>query len=251
MPRARGVRQIRRGDVEVAVGYVRVSTDEQKLGPEAQRLGIQAWCSRHKIRLVSTCSDADGVSGSAMPTDRPGFNAALRAVHAHNAGWLVVLVRDRISREPHHAGHAETLVEQLGCRLVSTDEAPDVSVSPEALMMRSFRDIAAKLEKSSTQSRIRAALGVKRARGERVGSVPYGWVADREGPRRRGDAPARLVEQPEEQRAIQRILDLHNTGMSLRRIARVLEDEGLPCRGAQWYHVTVRRILVEALPPSP
>ena len=74
--------------------------------------------------------------------------------------------------------------------------------------------------------------------------IPYGWSADRDGPRRKkSDAPARLIENPEEQQAIRRILELHGLGVSLRRIAGALAAEGYPCRGTQWYHVTVRRIL--------
>lgn len=47
----------RTGDAKAAVGYLRVSTDEQNLGPEAQRAAILAWALRNGVTVVAWCSD--------------------------------------------------------------------------------------------------------------------------------------------------------------------------------------------------
>lgn len=39
----------RPGDPKRAVAYLRVSTDEQRLGPEAQRAAIAAWGAREGV----------------------------------------------------------------------------------------------------------------------------------------------------------------------------------------------------------
>ena len=50
MPRRRRKRD---PDPKKAIGYIRVSTDEQMLGPGAQRDAIEAWCARHDAELVA------------------------------------------------------------------------------------------------------------------------------------------------------------------------------------------------------
>ena len=55
-------RVTRPGNPLSAVAYLRVSTDEQKLGPEAQRAAIQSWANREGVSVVAWHTDA-GVSG--------------------------------------------------------------------------------------------------------------------------------------------------------------------------------------------
>ncbi len=60
-------------DPKKVVGYVRVSTDEQALGPEAQKTALEAWCKAQGARLVAVCEDI-GVSGATSLEKRPGLN---------------------------------------------------------------------------------------------------------------------------------------------------------------------------------
>lgn len=60
-------RRKRAADPGKVVGYVRVSTDEQALGPEAQRAALEAWCSAHQAALVAVFSDL-GVSRAPAPS---------------------------------------------------------------------------------------------------------------------------------------------------------------------------------------
>ena len=63
-------RSSRRGDPAVAVAYLRVSTDEQRLGPDAQRAAIEVWAARAGVRVASWHCD-QGVSGGAAIDARP------------------------------------------------------------------------------------------------------------------------------------------------------------------------------------
>ena len=75
-------------DSRSAVAYLRVSTDEQHLGPEAQRAAIVAWAAREGVNVVAWHTDA-GVSGAAEIAKRPALLAALADLRAHRAGVLV------------------------------------------------------------------------------------------------------------------------------------------------------------------
>jgi hypothetical protein len=52
----------RPGNPTVAIGYVRVSTSAQELGPEAQRAQVEAWAVREGIQVAAWFVDA-GVRG--------------------------------------------------------------------------------------------------------------------------------------------------------------------------------------------
>ena len=67
--------------------------------------------------------------------------------------------------------------------------------------------------------------------------TPYGQRVD-------PNDPALLVDNPEEQAVIRRIVAEQKAGRGLREIARGLTRDGVPCRGkSRWHHVAVGRIL--------
>lgn len=47
------MKRARKGDGSVAIGYLRVSTEDQRLGPEAQRDAIAAWAERAGIAVAA------------------------------------------------------------------------------------------------------------------------------------------------------------------------------------------------------
>jgi hypothetical protein len=82
------------GDERKAVAYVRVSTEEQLLGPKAQEDAIRAWSEKRGVSVVGWHVD-QGVSGGTELGDRPGLMSALDALRDERAGLLVVAKRDR------------------------------------------------------------------------------------------------------------------------------------------------------------
>ena len=64
-----------------AIGYVRVSTEEQTNGVslEAQEAKIRAWCTLHDAELVAIYRD-EGISGYKGRDSRPGLDMALKQV---------------------------------------------------------------------------------------------------------------------------------------------------------------------------
>src|SRR5271169_2405340 len=60
------------GHPNVAVAYLRASTDEQRLSPEAQRACIRAWAIREDARVAAWYADR-GVCSVAPIADRPAL----------------------------------------------------------------------------------------------------------------------------------------------------------------------------------
>src|SRR5262245_44460737 len=58
-------------DPRKALGYIRVSTDEQYLSPEAQRADIEAYCAARGLRLMAVVEDR--ISGKVAPSCRPAW----------------------------------------------------------------------------------------------------------------------------------------------------------------------------------
>ena len=86
------------GNPRVAIAYLRASKDEQRLSPEAQRAGIEAWAERESICVTAWCVD-QGVRSVSPVARRPALRAALVALRRHRAGVLVVAKRDRVARD--------------------------------------------------------------------------------------------------------------------------------------------------------
>ncbi len=217
-------------DPALAVAYVRVSTDEQQLGPEAQRAAIEAWAAGRGIRIVAWCEDL-GVSGGARIEKCTGLLAALEALEAHAAGTLIVHKRDRLARDLVKAAAIEALAERHGANVVTTEGDESGAGDPNAWLLKSLKDMFATYERLVIGARTRAALAVKKNRGERVGQVPYGY--------RVADDGRRLEVDPNEQAVIARVRALRADGLTLDRIAAALEAE----LGGRWYPMRVSRIL--------
>jgi DNA invertase Pin-like site-specific DNA recombinase len=232
---ARGRRgSAKAGDAKVAVAYLRVSTDEQHLGPEAQRAAVKRWAEASGARVAAWHTDA-GVSGGAALDRRPALISALDGLREHGAGVLVVAKRDRLARDVVLAAQIESLAQRAGARVVSAageGEGDD----PSAMLMRRLVDAFAEYERALIRARTRAALAVKKERGERAGCVPFG--------RRVGPDGKRLEPDEREIAVVAAALELRASGLSQRAVARELAALGCVGRsGRPLGQTQVARIL--------
>jgi DNA invertase Pin-like site-specific DNA recombinase len=221
-------KRIQPGDPKVAVGYIRVSTDEQSLGPEAQRNAIEKWAQARGVRVAVVFEDF-GISGGASAEKRPGLLAALAALRENNAGLLVAAKRDRIARDTVIAAMVEQAAQRAGAVLTTADGASD-GVGPEGALMRGIVDVFAAYERGVIKSRTKAALGVKKARNECVGQVPYGFELAADG--------VHLAEAAAEQAKIETIRALRTSGLSLRRVTAECSRLGLVSRSGKPFMLT-------------
>ena len=97
---------------------------------------------------------------------------------------------------------------------------------------------AAEMERNLTRERTRSALAVKKANGERVGAIPYGYDLAADG--------QTLVPNEGEQAVIGEIRAMRAGGMRLQPIARTLSARGVPTKTGKsgaWSHQAIARIL--------
>lgn len=204
-----------------AIGYVRVSTNEQAasgLGLEGQRAAIVATAARLGAELVAVHEDA-GLSGALSLEDRPGLLAAVGELRRGDV--LVVAKRDRLGRDVVAVALLERLVARRGARIVSAAGEGTESDNPGDVLMRRLLDAFAEHERLLIGARTKAALKAKRARGERAGNVPFGFKAESDG---------RLVEEPRERAVIALVRELRAEGATVRGIVEALEARGVTGR---------------------
>ena len=217
-----------------AVAYLRVSTEDQALGPEAQRASIETWAARQGIAVATWHTD-QGVSGGSPIEDRPALLAALRDIEDQRAAHLVVAKWDRVARDVMIAAMVERMAERLGARVVSADGV-GAGDGPEAALMRSIVQAFAAYERALIRIRTKAAMKALRAKGQWCGEAPFGF--------RLGEDGRTLVEDLQEQRAILTARQLRERGKwPFQRIADELARQGLHPRGARWYPMTVARMV--------
>lgn len=202
------------------VAYLRVSTAEQHLGPEAQRASIVAWAAREGVTIVAWHAD-QGVSGGSEIDDRPGLVAALGQLRADRAGVFVIAKRDRLARDTYIAATIERAVARCHAKVVCADGVGN-GESPADAFMRSILDAAAAYERALIRARTKAALGVKKERGECTGAPPYGFRLDEDG--------KRLVRDEGEQAAIAALRTLRAEGLSFRALRREATARGFLSR---------------------
>ena len=223
-----------------AFSYVRVSTDEQTksgLGLDAQREAIQRTADRLEMPLVAEFAD-EGVSGGCSFDKRLGLIRALDTLRKSDV--LIVAKSDRLARDVMLSAWIEKEVTKRGARIVSAagegTENEDVN-DPTSLLMRRIVAAFAEYERSLIRARTKAALAVKRKRGEKTGGdVPFGFRLARD--------RKTLLHHKREQAIIGRIRRMRDGGKTLRTIADALNKDGVKTkRGKHWMAQTVSNTL--------
>ena len=229
--------KLRKANQVKAIAYLRVSTDEQTLGMEAQRQAITGWAKRQGASIVAWFDDM-GISGGADLENRPGMLAALAAVREMKAELLVAAKADRIARDVYVAELVKRELRKAGASLALVEGIS--GDDPFSEMAATVMDAAARLERRMIAARTKAALAVKKAQGQRIsGAMPYGFQLGSDG--------KTLDPCPAEQAALARMTELRRQGMGGRRIAAVLVAEGFQARGKVWHPITVQRMADRAL----
>lgn len=227
-------------DSSKAVAYLRVSTEDQALGPEAQRAAIEAWAARQGVQVAAWHLD-QGVSGASAIEDRPGLLAALRDLKEMGAAQLVVAKWDRVARDVMIAAMVERMAERLGARVVSADGV-GAGDAPEASLMRSIVQAFAAYERALIRMRTKSAMKALRDRGQWCGEIPMGFHLAEDG--------KTLLENQDERAAIRTARTLRKRGKrwTFQRIADELTRQGYQPRGTRWHPMTVARMVQGSKP---
>lgn len=215
-----------------AIGYVRVSTDEQAksgLGLEAQIAKIKAYAELFDIELTEIIMD-EGISGKTL--ERDGLKRAIKMLKEKKAEGMVIAKLDRLTRNVADLG---TLVSTVfdKAELYSVSEQINTKNAAGRLVLNVLVSVA-QWERETICERTKDALQAKKARGEKTGgNVPFGFNV----------INGKLVKNEEEQSIINEIKNLKNKGLSLRKIAGILNEKGIVTKnGKEWTAAQIQRI---------
>lgn len=213
--------------LQTAIGYVRVSTEGQAtegVSLDAQRARISAWCIANNYQLAGVYVDA-GVSG-ARADNRPKLQEALAAV-CKGKGALIVYSLSRLARSTKDTIAIAERLDAAGADLVSLSERIDTTSAAGRMIFRMLA-VLSEFERDLVSERTISALAHKRAKGERVGTIPFGFDL--------GSDDIRLVENPGEQSTVRTIRELRGQGMTYRAIAGRLNGASIAAKGGGRWH---------------
>jgi len=218
-----------------AIGYVRVSTDEQGISLEAQRAKLEAYGQVYDLELVAVLTD-EAVSAKSL--DRPQLQQALRMLEADEADALLVVKLDRLTRSVRDLGSLlEKYFDRGRWSLLSVSENIDTRTAGGRLVLHVLGSVA-QWERETIGERTSAALQHKQSKGEYIGGfAPFGFRT----------VEGKLESHREEQLAITEACRLRGRGLSLRKIAGALEGEGHLSRdGSRFHPQQIARMVVAA-----
>jgi DNA invertase Pin-like site-specific DNA recombinase len=204
-----------------AVGYARVSTDDQGdsgLGLAAQETSIRLEVERRGWDLVEPLY-VDVASGKSMKK-RPELAKVLTALDAGDVDVLVVAKLDRLARSVPDFSSIIERSRSKGWALDVVDPGVDTS-TPNGKMVAQILMVLAEWEREIIAQRTKAGLAETRRNGTTLG-------------RRPNVSHETLV----------LIRTLRTGGQSYHSIARILNEGGVPTAqgGKQWYPATVKNV---------
>jgi DNA invertase Pin-like site-specific DNA recombinase len=220
------------------VGYRRTSTDDQKLGIEAQDETLVRIARDRGCNLVRVFTEHE----SGGNCERPELDRALR--HARRVGAILVVAKlDRLARD---SGFLMKIYD--GTVPVCFGDLPEIDGSAASRVMIQMMSVIAEFERRRIGERTQEALAVLKARGVKLGASRPECRNLTPADRRKGTlaaARARVARAVDEMSDVAEIaVQMRRQKASLRDIAKHLNDQDYPTRqGGQWSASQVKRIL--------
>jgi len=219
---------------QTAIGYIRVSSEEQTKGGlslEAQRNKIESYCIANGFELVAVYAD-ESVSGYTLINDRPQGKLAIKDLREGKAKHFVAAKLDRIFRNTQDARAIHDDLKSLGIGIHILDIKIDTT-SAMGITFFELMAVFAQFESLITKERTKLILDRLKENGKAYSPTPYGF----------DNKDGLLIKNTKEQKAIKLICDLRQEGVSYNAIANELELHGYkPKTGKAWYASSVRSI---------
>jgi len=222
-----------------AIGYVRVSTQEQAregISLEAQEKRITNYCNYKGYELVEVVKD-EGISGG-KNREREGFVNILNRIEQNGCDAIVLYSLERISRDMLTLLCLERLLNEYDVELHTVEGEIDTS-TPDGYMSFAMRAFLGEMERRQVKYRTKKAMEYKKEKGEVVGSIPYGF-------RRKGKD---LIPVEKEQDVVRIVNRLYKQGKGIAAIARKLTKLDYKTRRSKEFSaLQVRRIIRDYQP---
>lgn len=220
-----------------AVGYIRVSTNEQAkegVSLDNQKKKIEAYAVCKDLELVEIIEDA---GKSAKNLNREGIQKALQMVKGKEVDAIIIYKLDRLTRSVKDLGSIIETLQRTEVDLMSVQDSIDTSTAAGRLVLNVMASVS-QWEREAIGERTSDALQHMKSELKVYGEIPYGF-------RRDGND---LIKDEKEQDNIKYMKSLKDQGYSLREIARKLEKRGILTKKGknQWNPKTVQTILKAA-----
>ena len=210
--------------------YARLSRDDERTGEsvsiENQKELLTQYVKEQDWNLYDYYCD-DGVSGTTF--DRPQFN---RLVQDATDGKInLVLCKDlsRLGRDYIEAGrYTDYIFPSLGCRFIALNDGVD-TIHKNNEMMVILKNVMNDLYARDTSNKIKAVKQATFKAGKFIGCyAPYGYMKSPEDKHK-------LIPDPVTAPIVRRIFDLRTQGNGHRKIAIILNEDGIPSPKMYYY----------------
>ena len=192
-----------------AIGYVRVSTEDQAregISLDNQENKIRAYADLNGFELVDVIKD-EGLSGKTM--DRLGMNRINAMIDAVEIEAVIVYKLDRLSRKTIDILNTLDAWEKNNIAFHSITDRIDTKTAAGKFLLTILSALA-QMERDLISERTVDALAHKKRTGEWCGRVPFGYkIKDN-----------RLVEDEEAMKTIKKAKRLRSIGKPYRDISR-------------------------------
>lgn len=198
------------------VAYLRVSTDDQTVSIDAQRVKAQAYALAMDLEIVAF--ETDQASGKSL--NRQGLQRALALLEG-DVACLLVCKLDRLTRSVRDLDTLLGLFRDGTRSLVSVSDHVDTLSASGRLVLGLLTQVA-QWERETIGERTSAAMAHLKASGRYCGGgVPLGSCL----------VDGAVVPCPEELAVAKRARALRDHGLALRAVAATLNAEGRTLRG--------------------
>ncbi len=204
--------------------YLRLSKDDdidgESISIGTQRAILTDYCNAHQYEITKTYVD-DGYSG--MNFARPGFQELLEDVDRGTINMVITKDLSRLGRDYIMTGHyMERYFPEKQVRYISLLDGIDTGVESTANDITPFRAIMNDMYAKDISKKIKSVKRDKQRKGQFIGGKPmYGY-------KMHPTEKNKIVIDEEVAPIVRQIFAMALDGMSCRKIAATLNEEGVP-----------------------
>ena len=186
-----------------------------------QRALLERFASRQPdLQVVGMYRD-DGFTGTNF--DRPDFQRMMADVEVGKINCVIVKDLSRFGRDYINTGYyLERWFPEHGVRFLAVNDHIDSEKGPYDLMLP-FKNVFNEQYARDISHKVKSAMQAKQRQGQFIGAfASYGYRKDPENHNK-------LLIDPCAAAVVQRVFDLYEQGNGKIRIARLLNEDGVPC----------------------
>lgn len=214
-------------DYHVAL-YIRLSKEDESAGPsqsvQNQESLLREFVQQHRLSVFDTYVD-DGWSGTNF--DRPSFQRMIGDIETKKVNMVITKDLSRLGRDYIMTGHyMERYFPEHRVRYISLLDGIDTGVDSTANDITPFRAIMNDMYAKDISKKIKSVKRDKQRKGQFIGGKPmYGY-------KMHPTEKNKIVIDEEVAPIVRRIFALALSGISCRKIATTLNEEGVPTPSA-------------------